>query len=526
MVRRTRALASAAALALMTTLAGPVAADSLQDAIALAYQTNPTLLAQRASQRALDETYVQARAGLRPNVDASVGASYTRNYGSTGGGGAIPDIPVPIDTDGDGIADATGTIPGAAFTSGGAARETNSGSVSVGLSQTLYTGGRLAHGINAAEASVLAGREGLRAVEQSVLQGVIQAYVDVQRDMEILNIRQENLQVLRRQLEEASARFEVGEITRTDVAQAEARLAQSESDLAVAQAQLSVSRAAYAAVVGQTPTNLETPPPLPGVPVDFDAALDVGLAENPNLIAAEYRLRGAEARVASARSQYLPSASLNASYGGTSGLRDFDPFDRTSLNVTANVSVPLFTGGLNRSRVAQALEEANAAQINVEGERREVLRTVSAAYAQMVSARSSLQAGEEAVRAARIAAEGVRQEAQVGLRTTLDVLNQELELRSAEVNLVTARRNHYVAQAALLAAMGRLEGRHLDSSLDVYDPAANFQRVRNRGGLPWEGVIEAIDRIAAPSIMPANDQVDAPIDTQLKSEVVRTAPGE
>lgn len=523
MVRRTRALASAAALALMAALAGPVSADSLQEAIALAYQTNPTLLAQRASQRALDETYVQARAGLRPNVDASAGASYTRNYGSTGGG-ATPDIPVPIDTNGDGVPDATGVIPGAAFSTGGAARESNSGSVSVGLSQTLYTGGRLAHGINAAEAGVMAGRQGLRAVEQAVLQSVIQAYVDVQRDMDILRIRQDNLQVLRRQLEEASARFEVGEITRTDVAQAEARLAQSESDLAGAQAQLSVSRAAYAAVVGQTPTNLEAPPPLPGVPTDFDDALDVGLAENPNLIAAEYQLRGAEARVAAARGQYLPSASLNASYGGSSRLNDFDPFERTSLNVTANLSVPLFTGGLNRSRVAQALEEANAAQINVEGERREVLRTVSAAYAQMVSAQSSLQAGEEAVRAARIAAEGVRQEAQVGLRTTLDVLNQELELRSAEVNLVSARRNHYVAQAALLAAMGRLEGRYLDPSLDVYDAAANLQRVRNRGALPWDGVIEAIDRIAAPSIMPANDQVDAPIDEQLKVQARRPAP--
>ena len=253
MVRRTRALASAAALALMTALAGPVSADSLQDAIALAYETNPTLLAQRAQQRALDETYVQARSGLRPTIDASASALYTRNYGDTGGG-ATPDIPFPIDTDGDGVPDATGTIPGAAFSSGGLQEESDSGSVNVGLSQVLYTGGRRAHGINAAEANVLAGRENLRAVEQSVLQGVIQAYVDVQRDMEILRIRQDNLGVLGRQLEEASARFEVGEITRTDVAQAEARLAQSESDLAAAQAQLSVSRAAYAAVIGQAPT--------------------------------------------------------------------------------------------------------------------------------------------------------------------------------------------------------------------------------------------------------------------------------
>ena len=194
------------------------------------------------------------------------------------------------------------------------------------------------------------------------------------------------------------------------------------------------------------------------------------------------------------------------------------------MRMYASVSVPLFTGGLNGSRVAQAFERANAAQINVEGERRSTLQSVSSAYAQALSARSSLEAGTEAVRAATVAAEGVRQEAQVGLRTTLDVLNQELELRNAEITLASARRNEYVAQANLLAAMGRLEGQDLDASIPVYDPATNYNRVRNRGGLPWDGLIESIDRIAAPSIMPANDAADAPIDTQLKSEVVQTAP--
>ncbi|HAJ02121.1 MAG TPA: type I secretion protein TolC, partial [Brevundimonas sp.] len=139
-------------------------------------------------------------------------------------------------------------------------------------------------------------------------------------------------------------------------------------------------------------------------------------------------------------------------------------------------------------------------------------------------ARSSLRAGEEAVRAATVAAEGVRQEAQVGLRTTLDVLNGELELRSAQVALVTARRNEYVAMAQLLLAMGRLDVTVLVPAEDVYDPAVNYERVRNRGGLPWDGVIEAIDRIAAPQIVPANDAEDAPIDTQLKGDTIQTAP--
>jgi outer membrane protein len=403
--------------------------------------------------------------------------------------------------------------------------ESDSGGASVGLSQNLYTGGRLAHGITAAQATILAGRENLRDIEQSVLTSVIQAYADVIRDTEILRVRQENLTVLRRQLDESNARFEVGEITRTDVAQSEARLAQSEADLASAQAQLSVSRAAYAAVVGQTPTDLAPMPDLPGVPTDFDAALDVALLDNPGVRAAAYTLEAAEANVAAAKSEYLPSVRATASYGGsTNDLSSFDLADRTSFQAGATLSVPLFTGGLNASRVAQALERANAAQINVEGERRATLQSVSSAFAQVLSARSTLAAGEEAVRAASVAAEGVRQEAQVGLRTTLDVLNQELELRSAQVTLASARRNEYVAQANLLAAMGKLEGQDLDPSIEAYDPMDNFNRVRNRGGLPWDGLIESLDRIAAPAITPANDAVDAPIDTQLKSEIVQTAP--
>lgn len=490
MLKRSRALASVALIAVAAGFAAPAWAETLQEALALAYQTNPSLLAQRANQRALDESIVQARAGLRPRLDVTVSGNHAQSYGDLAG------------------------------------FEGDSASASIGLSQTLWSGGRIGHGITAAEAGILAGRENLRDIEQAVLAAVIQAYADVIRDTEILRIRQANLGVLRRQLEEASARFEVGEITRTDVAQSEARLAQSEADLANAQAQLSVSRAAYAAVVGQSPGDLAPMPDLPGVPADFDSALEVALRDNPGVRAAAYNLRAAEANVAAAKAEYMPSARLTTTYGGSN--TDFDQIgdiaDTTRLTAGATVSVPLFTGGLNGSRVAQAFERANAAQINVEGERRNALRSVSSAYAQALSARSSLEAGSEAVRAATVAAEGVRQEAQVGLRTTLDVLNQELELRNAEVTLASARRNQYVAQANLLAAMGRLEGPDLDPTLAVYDPAANYQRVRNRGALPWDGLIEAVDRLVAPPIVPAVDAADAPIDRQLKSEIVQTAP--
>ena len=490
MLKRSRALASVAIIAVAAGIAAPAWAETLREAIALAYQTNPSLLAQRANQRALDESIVQARAGLRPRLDVTISGNHAQAYGDMAG------------------------------------FEGDSASASIGLSQTLWSGGRIGHGITAAEAEILAGRENLRDIEQNVLAAVIQAYADVIRDTEILRIRQANLGVLQRQLEEASARFEVGEITRTDVAQSEARLAQSEADLANAQAQLSVSRASYAAVVGQSPGDLAPMPVLPGVPTDFDSALDVALQDNPGIRAAGYNLRAAEANVAAAKAEYMPSARLTASYGGSNN--DFDRIgdigDTTRLTAGASVSVPLFTGGLNGSRVAQAFERANAAQINVEGERRSTLQSVSSAYAQALSARSSLEAGTEAVRAATVAAEGVRQEAQVGLRTTLDVLNQELELRNAEITLASARRNEYVAQANLLAAMGRLEGVDLDPGLTAYDPADNYERVRNRGALPWDGVVEALDRIVAPPIMPANDAADAPIDQQLKSDIIQTAP--
>lgn len=509
MLNRSRALASAAVVALVAGLAAPAWAETLQDAIALAYQTNPSLLAQRANQRALDETVVQARSGLRPTLSASAGVDYTRSD--------FPALTQFVDTNGDGIPDTQVTT---------SSSETDGANVGVSLSQNLWTGGRTARAIDQANASVLAGRENLRDIEQQVMLSVIQAYVNVTRDMEILRIRQENLTVLQRQLEETSARFEVGEVTRTDVAQAEASLAQSEADLASAQAQLSTTRAAYAAVVGQAPADLEAAPTLPEIPADFDVALETALAANPGVLSAVYNQQAAEAAVAAARAEYMPSVRATASYGGSAtDLGNLDELaDRRTFSAGATLSVPLFTGGLNRSRVAQALEQANAAQISVEGQRRAALQDVSSAFAQVLSTRSNVAAGEEAVRAAGVAAEGVRQEAQVGLRTTLDVLNQEVTLRSAQTALANARAAEYVARASLLAAMGGLEGPTLNPTIETYDPAANFDRVQHRGGLPWDSLVETLDRVASPPIVSAVDAADAPVDRQLKGEVVQTAP--
>lgn len=488
-----RRLLGAAAAALIAASATPSWAEDLRDAIVLAYQTNPTLLAQRAQQRALDESYVQSRVGLRPTLDASASTGYSRSWPEQTG------LFAPDD-------------------------ESNSLSAGVSLRQPLYSGGRVTHGIDAALAGVERGRQNLRAVEQQVMLNVIQVYADVIRDTEILRIRETNLGVLQRQLEEANARFEVGEITRTDVSQAQARLASSQADLSSARAQLAITRAAYAAVIGQPPGTLEALPDLPGTPGDFDIALDMGLADNPELLAALWSLEAAEASVAAARADHLPSAGLTASYGTSGTAAPFGLDDSQSLQVGVSASIPLFTGGLNRSRVRQALEQANAAQLGVEGARRTVLQDVSSAFAQVMSSNDALRASEEQVRAARIAAEGVRQEAQVGLRTTLDVLNQELELRNAEIAYVSAQRNRYVAQALLLAAMGNLEGPDLVGDVPAYDPDTNFNRVSRSGSVPWEHAIEALDRFATFGVTAAEDLPNAPIDDQLNSEIVRTAP--
>lgn len=478
------------------------AAETLADAIALAYQTNPTLQEQRALQRALDETYVQARTGLRPTVGLDAQAS-EREVRSAGGVRAV-------DTNFDGVPDTEVPVPSSTISSG-------SSSAGLSISQPLYTGGRVTSRISASEADVLAGREALRSVEASVLLGVIQSYVDVRRDQERLRISQENVAVLQRQLEESRARFEVGEITRTDVAQSEARLAAARATLASAQAFLAISRANYAAIVGQNPGDLAPEPSLAALlPASVDDAFQKAEDNNPEVRTAGYSERASRARVAAARAERRPTVSLRGDVGydagETAGIgNQFGDYDR-AVSGTVALSVPLFTGGLINSQVRQAAERNNADRIAIEGARRNVLQDVAQAWNALHGARANLAANEEQVRAARIAFEGTREEAQVGLRTTLDVLNAEQELRQAELALVTARRDEYVAGAQVLAAMGELEARNLTQGVEIYDPTVNFNRVkRSWGWVPWEHLVEVVDRVGAPPI--GADPPDSPIAT-------------
>jgi outer membrane protein len=459
-----------AALALAAT---PAAAETLADAIALAYRTNPTLQAQRAQQRALDETYVQARAGFRPSLNASGSMGY-QNQGS-------------------------------------GRTESNTASAGLSASQPIYTGGRVTAAVDAAEAQVLAGREALRAVEAQVLQIVIQSYEDVRRDQTQLAIRENNLEVLRNQLEQTNVRFEVGQVTRTDVAQAEAQVAGARAQLAAAQAQLQNSRAAYATVVGQNPGDLAPGPQLPGVPPTADEAFNAAEQTNATLQRARFLEASSRARVAQARAAGRPNASISASVGVSGQISPFDRRDYGS-NVTVQgvVSQPLFTGGLINSGIRQALEQNTADRVTIEGTRRQVVQSVAQAWNLMSSSGASVRANEEQVRSASVAFTGIQEQYQVGISTILDVLVAQATLRDAELALAQSRRDFYVAQALLLGATGRLEARSLISGAPLYDPQVSFDRVKDGGMVPWEGLVAGLDELGSPAVAPAPPAVLAP----------------
>jgi outer membrane protein len=450
---------------LLGLAASAARAETLADAIGLAYQTNPRLQSQRATQRATDETYVQARSGLQPTVSLSAAAIHD-------------DLPSPL-------------IP-----------QINASGVALSVTQPLYSGGRVTSLMSAASAGAAAGREGLRGLEQNVLLDVIEAYVDVRRDLQSVAIAQENERVLQRQLAEAEANFQVKTVTRTDVAQSTARLAGAQARLALAQTQLETSRAHYLTAVGREAGDLAPEPPIGGLlPSTRDQARELAERNNPIIRQLDYAEQGAAAQTDAARADARPKVSLYASVGYAGGSfhggSPFADYGRSTF-VGAVATVPLFSGGRTSSEVRQATERDNAARINIEVARRQVAQAVSEAWSGLSGARARLVADEQQAQAAAVARDGVRHEADVGVRTTLDVLNAEQELRDAELAVVSARRDQYVAGAALLAAMGALTPAQFSVDAPLYDPKVNFEKVRKAGsGVPWEPAVEALDRLGS-----------------------------
>lgn len=451
-------------------------AESLADALALAYQSSPTLQSQRALQRQLDESYVQARAGLRPTASVSGSVSWSQTPSPT-------DQRVLVNRNGVGA--------------------------TLSAAQPLYTGGRASAAIDVAEAQVLAGRQNLRATEQAVLQSVIQAYADVIRDQQIVGIRQQSVTVLANQLQETQARFQVGLLTRTDVARAEAQVAAARAALSTAQAQLQNSRANYTAAVGQNPGELTAPPGLPGLPATVDDAFQVAETENPTLNRAQINEQASRYRVAQARAQRNPTVSLQGSFG-EGGFIDPLGFFNRSVTVGGVVTQPLVTGGTVSSQIRAALEQDTSDRILIEQSRRTTVQAVAQAWNTMQAALSNTRSGEEQVRAATVALEGTQEQYRVGLSTTLDVLLTEETLRTAQLSLAQAQHDLYVAEANLLSAMGRLDARNLVQGVPLYDPEQNFVQVKNASAVPWEAAVEALDRGARPAPADPTRPISAP----------------
>ena len=470
---RARLLAAACGLGIAAGFAAAAHAESLADAIALAYQTNPTLQAQRATQRALDENVVQAKAGFRPTVN-----------------GTVSHQDVNLSEGPDRVQD----------------NET------IVVSQPLYTGGRATAALSASRADVQAGLQNVRRVEASVLLSVITSYVDVRRGLEALRISQDNVARLRRQLEESQARFDVGDVTRTDVAQAQARFAAAQASLSTAQANLGIARAGYAAVVGQSPADLTPEPSLANLlPGTVEQAFTAAERNNPQILAAEYTEEASRARVSQARAARRPTVTFNGNFTQSTGAQFAN--NGNTLSTTFQATMPLFTGGLTSSQIRVALERNNADQLTLENTRRVVLQTITQAWNQLLGARAGLVSNEEQVRATTLAYEGVKQEQQVGLRTTIDVLNAEQELRNAELALVGSRRDEYVAASSVLQAMGVLEARNLTPDVPQYDAAGRSARTAANliGWTPTEPVVRLGDKVGAP--FPRKGPEEGPIAT-------------
>ena len=436
-------------------VAGPALADELRDAMILAYQTNPTLQAARAQQRGLDEGVPIARAAGLPSLSGT--ATYTElpiNSGSNGSLGS-PDRTL---------------------------------SFGPTLSVPIFSGGAVKNSVRAAETRDLAGRADLRGIESSVFSQVVAAYMDVILAQEVVKLNQSSVKQLAVNAQASTDRFEIGDLTRTDVAQSASRLALARGQLRSAEANLIAARERYIQVVGKAPVNLQAPAPLPGLPASPESAVAIALDSNPDLLAAQQRATAAgfDVKVAGARrlptvgvfagatyNNYLGSlggpASASLAQAGTSG----------RFGVQANI--PIFQGGLPAAqrRLAQTREDqAFETQVGIE---RAVIASVRSAYAQWQAAQSLIATTQTAVDAAALSLEGVRAENTVGNRTILDILNAEQELLGAQVQRATARRNAYVAGFNLLAAMGKAEAR--DLGLDggvLYDPEVNYERVRGK----------------------------------------------
>lgn len=425
-------------------------AETIASALARAYVGNPTLGGQRAELRATDENVPRALSGYRPTVAA------VANTGIEGVDGIVSGRRIRLTT-----------LPS---------------TVGVQINQNLFNGFRTGNSTRQAESQVLAGRQVLRNQEASTLFSGVQAYMNVLRDTAILDLQRNNRDVLEQQLEQTNVRFRVGEVTRTDVAQSESRLALARSQVSAAESALQTSIATFRQIIGVEPRHLATGSPIDRlVPRSLTAAVQVGLEEHPAIVAALHGVDAAEYQVKVTEGELAPTLGLTGAVAQSWDQQAAgDRF--ASASIVAQLNVPIYSGGEVHARVRQAKETAGQRRIEAEATRDQVRAATVSAWGGLEAAKASILAAQAQVEAARIALIGVREESRVGQRTTLDILNQQQELLNAQVNLITSQRDRVVASYAVAQAIGRLSARTLNLKVTLYNPKLHYDQVRD---LPW-----------------------------------------
>jgi outer membrane protein len=449
----------AACIAIAAAAPRQAAAETIEAALARAYQNNPQLNAQRAIVRQSDEGVPQALSGYRPTISAN--ASVQRQYTDTKE--TIPPTPSLVPN-------------GASFEAKGL---TTPQSVGATVSQNLFNGEQTANKVRAAESRVSQARETLRMMEQSVLLEAATVYMDMSRDSANLGVQQNNVRVLQRTLTDTRNRFTAGQVTATDVAQSEAQLAAGEASLHGAESTLMTTRANYRRIIGVEPADLAPASAVDRLaPSTLNAAVAVGIEQNPSVTAALYGVDVAQLQVKIAEGALWPS--LTGQYNVQYNLFPQITTPRTYTNtVGLNLSVPIYQGGAEYSAIRLDKETLDQNRLNVDQVRDQTRANVVQAWGQLQAAKAQIEAAERQNDAAERALTGVRNEAQAGQRTTQDVLNAEQALVNARQNLIVAQHDRVVASYALLSAVGRLSPRTLSLPVPIYDPIVHYQQVRD-----------------------------------------------
>lgn len=446
------ALGRLALVGLTFSMAVPAGAETLESALARAYRANPVLNASRARLRSDDEGVAQALSGYRPTATLSADIGLQQFQGSLQRQ-QINNV----------------TRPGGA---------------GLTINQTLFNGFQTDNQTRQAESQVLNTRGILRSTEMSTLFLGAQAYMNVLRDTANLELQRNNVEVLEEQLRQTRDRFNVGEVTRTDVAQAEARLAGARSSVSAAESNLRASIGDYRRRIGVEPRQLAPGRPLDRyVPSNLDAAVTIGLKEHPQVLASLHAVDTAEARVKVLEGQLYPRVGLQGSVAQRYDSQ-FPGDNGVTAAIVGSISIPLYEGGLTYSQIRQAKERVGEARINVEDIRDQVRSGIVTAWGQLEASKAQVIASQAQVQANEVALNGVREEARVGQRTTLDVLNAQQELLNSRVNLIIAQRDRVVNSYGVVQAVGRLTVRFTAIPTEIYSPKEHFDQVKDL----WFGV--------------------------------------